>query len=218
MDLYQALYTTRAMRRVKPDPIPDEVIAKIMDAAVRAPSGGNTQKWRFLFVTDVAKKEALQKLYREGLTELNATQYKAVMDLIHEGDPNDPEVIQAKKTNASAEWLADNLHKVPTLLFAWGKPNGESSIYPALWSLQLAANAEGIGTSLTTLLFKKHTQQVLDILGAPAPGEWVPMAMISMGYPTGKWAIAKRQPPHAVSFQDTWGNPVSWSVDQPLWQ
>lgn len=218
MDLYQALYTTRAMRRVKPDPIPDEVIAKMMDAAVRAPSGGNTQKWRFLFVTDVAKKEALQKLYREGLTELNATQYKAVMDLIQSGDPNDPEVIQAKKTNASAEWLADNLHKVPTLLFAWGKPNGESSIYPALWSLQLAANAEGIGTSLTTLLFKKHTQQVLDILGAPAPGEWVPMAMITMGYPTGKWAIAKRQPPHAVSFQDTWGNPVSWSVDQPLWQ
>ena len=218
MDLYQALYTTRAMRRVKPDPIPDEVIAKLMDAAVRAPSGGNTQKWRFLFVTDEAKKQALQKLYREGLTELNATQYKAVMDLISNGDPNDPEVIQAKKTNASAEWLADNLHKVPTLLFAWGKPNGESSIYPALWSLQLAANAEGIGTSLTTLLFKKHTQQVLDILGAPAPGEWVPMAMITMGYPTGKWAIAKRQPPHMVSFQDTWGNPVSWSVDQPLWQ
>ena len=59
MDLYQALYTTRAMRRVKPDPVPDDVIAKLMDAAVRAPSGGNTQKWRFLFVTDDAKKSEL---------------------------------------------------------------------------------------------------------------------------------------------------------------
>jgi len=218
MELNQALYTTRAMRRVKPDPIPDEVIARLMDAAVRAPSGGNTQKWRFLFLTDESKKVALQKLYREGLTELNATQYKSVMDLINDGDPTDPAVIQAKKTYASAEWLADNLHKVPTLLFAWGKPNGESSIYPALWSLQLAATAEGIGTSLTTLLFKKHTDQVLEILGAPAPGEWVPMAMITMGYPTGKWGVAKRQQPHHVSFQDTWGNPVSWSVEEPLWQ
>jgi nitroreductase len=217
MDLYQALYTTRAMRRVKPDPIPDDVIARIMDAVVRAPSGGNQQKWRFLLLADPEKKLALQKLYREGLTELNATQYKAVMDLIQSGDPNDPEVIQAKKTNASAEWLADNLHLVPLIVFAWGKPNGESSIYPALWSLQLAANAEGIGSALTTLIFKKHTAQVLEILGAPQPGEWVPMAMVTLGYPTGKWDVAKRQPAHEVTFQDTWGNPVPWRVDSPLW-
>jgi nitroreductase len=140
-----------------------------------------------------------------------------MMDLIANGDPNDPEVIQVKKTYASGRWLADNLDKVPTLLFAWGKPNCESSIFPALWSLQLAATAEGIGTSLTTLLFKKHTQQVLDLLGAPAVGEWVPMAMITLGYPTGKWGVAKRQQPHEVAFQETWGTPVSWTVDQPLW-
>jgi len=218
MELSQALYTTRAMRRVKPDPIPDTVLAKLLDAAVRAPSGGNTQSWRFLLVSDPAKRIALQKMYREGLTDLNATKYKAVMDLITDGDPTDPEVIQAKKTNASAEWLADNLHIVPTLLFAWGKPNGESSIYPALWSLQLAATAEGIGTSLTTLLFKNHMQQVLELLGAPEPGVWVPMAMITLGYPTGKWGVAQRQQPHEVTFQDTWGNPVPWRVEKPLWQ
>jgi nitroreductase len=139
------------------------------------------------------------------------------MDLIQDGDPNDPEVIQAKKTYASGRWLADNLDKVPVLLFAWGKPNGESSIFPALWSLQLAATAEGLGTSLTTLLFKKHTQEVLDILGAPPVGEWVPMAMITIGYPTGTWGVAKRQQPHEVAFQNTWGNPVSWTVPEPLW-
>jgi nitroreductase len=217
MELSQALYTTRAMRRVTTQPIPDEVMAKLLDAAVRAPSGGNTQKWRFLILTDQAKKTALQKIYSEALTDLNATQYKPMMDLIANGDPDDPEVIQVKKTYASGRWLADNLDKVPTLLFAWGKPNGESSIFPALWSLQLAATAEGIGTSLTTLLFKKHTQQVLDLLGAPAVGEWVPMAMITLGYPTGKWGVAKRQQPHEVAFQETWGTPVSWTVDQPLW-
>ncbi|NBN89173.1 MAG: nitroreductase [Actinobacteria bacterium] len=218
MDLYNALYTTRAMRRVKPDPIPDDIVKKLLDAAIRAPSGGNQQKWRFLLLTDPSKKSELQRLYREGLTELNATQYKAVMDLIQNGDPTDPAVIQAKKTNASAEWLADNLDRVPLIVFAWGKPNGESSIYPALWSLQLAATAEGIGSALTTLLFKKHTKQVLDILGAPEPTEWVPMAMVTLGYPTGKWAVAKRQPAHEVTFQESWGTPVSWRVDSPLWQ
>ena len=84
MDLYRALYTTRAMRRVKPDAIPEDIVKKLLDAAIRAPSGGNQQKWRFLLLTDPTKKKQLQELYREGLTELNATQYKAVMDLLRE--------------------------------------------------------------------------------------------------------------------------------------
>ena len=143
MDLFEALYTTRAMRRVKPDPIPDEVVARIMDAAIRAPSGGNQQRWRFLLVTDPAIKATLAGWYREGLTELNRTQYQAVMELIEHGDPYDPAVIQARQTSASANWLADNFATVPLLLFAFGKPAGESSLYPALWSAMLAARARG---------------------------------------------------------------------------
>ena len=96
MELHEALYTTRAMRRVKPDPIPDEVVARIMDAAIRAPSGGNQQRWRFVLVTSPETKATLAGWYREGLTELNRTQYKAVMDLIEHGDPDDPTVRQAK--------------------------------------------------------------------------------------------------------------------------
>ena len=143
MDLFEALYTTRAMRRVKPDPIPDDVVARIMDAAIRAPSGGNQQRWRFLLVTDAATKATLAGWYREGLTELNRTQYQAVMELIEHGDPDDPAVIQARSTSASANWLADNFATVPLLLFAFGKAAGESSLYPALWSAMLAARAEG---------------------------------------------------------------------------
>ena len=216
MDINEALYTTRAMRRVKPDPIPDDVMARIMDAAVRAPSGGNTQKWRFILVSDPATKSKIQKMYSEGLNELNRTQYQATMDLIENGDPNDPAVIQAKKTHKSAVWLADNLDKVPTLLFAFGKQNGGSSIYPALWSIQLAARAEGIGTALTTLLFKYYRPQMLEILGAPTGDEWEPFAMLSMGYPTGRWDVAKRQPAHQVTYQEKWGQPVAWSVPEPL--
>lgn len=217
MELFEALYTTRAMRRVKPDPIPDEVVARILDAAIRAPSGGNQMRFRLLLLTDPVAKQALQGWYREGLTELNRTQYKAVMELIEHGDPNDPAVISAKRTSASANWLADNLATVPLLLFAFGKPAGESSVFPALWSAMLAARSEGIGTSVTTLLFRYRKQEVLDLLGVPADTEWVPMAMVTFGYPTGKWGVAQRQPAQDVTYQDRWGEPPSWKVDAPLW-
>jgi nitroreductase len=104
MDLVEALYTTRAMRRVKPDPIADDVVASIVDAAIRAPSGGNQQRFRFLTVTDAATKEILAGWYRESLGELNRSQYASVMELIEHGDSADPAVIQSKKTLASAQW------------------------------------------------------------------------------------------------------------------
>lgn len=217
MELNEALYTTRAMRRVKPDPIPDETIARIVDAGIRAPSGGNQQKWRFLFVRDAETKATLQQWYRVGLDNLNSTVYADLQRHIREGDPNDPEIAQARKTDASAQWLADNLHHVPLLLFAFGKPNGESSIYPALWSMQLAARGEGIGTSLTTLLFKWYRDEVLELLGAPTGEEWTPYAMLTFGVPTGRWGVAKRQPAHEVTFMDRWGQAPSWTVDQPRW-
>ena len=69
MDVYEALYTTRAMRRVRPDPIPADVQAKIVDAAIRAPSGGNTQNWRFMLVDDPELKAQLGPLYREAAAE-----------------------------------------------------------------------------------------------------------------------------------------------------
>jgi nitroreductase len=216
VDIREALYTTRAMRRVKPDPIPDDVVARILDAAIRAPSGGNQQRWRFLLLTDPEAKSRIQQLYSTGLAELNRTQYKATMDLIENGPPDDPAVIQARKTHRSAVWLADHLAEVPLLLFAFGKPEGGSSIYPAMWSVQLAARAEGVGSALTTLLFRYYRAETLEILGAPDDGTWEPYAMLSMGYPTGRWDVAKRQPAHEVTFQERWGQPVAWTVDQPI--
>lgn len=217
MELNEALYTTRAMRRVTTEPIPDEVLARIVDAGIRAPSGGNQQKWRFLFVRDAETKATLQQWYRVGLDKLNETVYADLQQRIREGDPNDPEIAQARKTDASAQWLADNLHHVPALLFAFGKPQGESSIYPALWSMQLAARGEGIGTSLTTLLFKYYRDEVLELLGAPTDEGWVLFAMVTFGYPTGRWGVASRQPAHEVTYLDRWGHGPSWAVDTPLW-
>ena len=75
MDVFEALYTTRAMRRVKPDPIPADVQASILDAAIRAPSGGNTQGWRFLLVDDPEVKGAIGPLYRDSIEQLWKTVY-----------------------------------------------------------------------------------------------------------------------------------------------
>src|ERR1700739_4463660 len=93
MELHEALYTTRAMRRVKPDLIPDEVQARILDAAIRAPSGGNQQNWRFLLLDDPDKKAALAPLYQHAIGELWKSVYKAQLDAAA-ANPEAPESIQ----------------------------------------------------------------------------------------------------------------------------
>src|SRR4051794_19264657 len=90
MDIYEALYTTRAMRRVKPDPIPQESQARILDAAIRAPSGGNTQNWRFLLVDDPDVKAQLGPIYRDCMAMLWATIYKDRLEAANAA-PDDPE-------------------------------------------------------------------------------------------------------------------------------
>src|SRR5438270_10850992 len=116
MDVYEALYTTRAMRRVRPDPIPMDVQARILDAAVRAPSGGNTQNCRFLLVDDPAVKEQLGPLYRDSITTLFATFYKERIAAA-EADPDAPDGAQMLRVVRSARHLADHFEDVPLFLF-----------------------------------------------------------------------------------------------------
>jgi nitroreductase len=216
MDIREALYTTRAMRRVKPDPIPMDVQARIMDAAVRAPSGGNTQNWRFLLVDDPEVKAKLGPIYRQAMSVLWGSYYKDRLDAAHDA----PELEESKsmlRVQKSAQWLADNFEGVPLYLFGFAQhdPSG-SSVYPALWNAQLAARAEGVGTSLTQVLVF-HNDEVLDILGVPKDEGWNMLGCVSLGYPTGKWGVATRQPAHDVSFRNQWGDDVGFRDDEPLW-
>src|SRR6266550_4534276 len=80
MDAREVLYTTRAMRRVKPDAIPQEVVARILDAAIRAPSGGNMQTWRFLLVTDPQVRNNLAPIYKDCISQLWKTIYADRID------------------------------------------------------------------------------------------------------------------------------------------
>jgi nitroreductase len=216
MDVYEALYTTRAMRRVTPEPIPMDVQARILDAAVRAPSGGNTQNWRFLLVDSPEVKAELAPLYQQAIAGLWSGYYKDRIDAAH-ADPGDPESVSMLKVQRSAQWLADHFEEVPLYLFGFTQHDTSgSSIYPAMWSAQLAARAEGVGTSLTQAL-AFFNDQTLEILGVPQGEGWHMAGCVSFGYPTGRWGVAQRQPARQVSFRNRWGEDVGFADDGPLW-
>lgn len=216
MDIYEALYTTRAMRRLKPDRIPRDVQTRILDAAIRAPSGGNTQRWRFMLVDDDAIKAALGPIYRSCAAQLWSTVY-AERIAAAKAQPTDPESIQTQRMVGSARHLADHFEQTPLFLFAFAQsdPNG-GSIFPAVWSAMLAARAEGVGTCLTTILSMRN-EEVFTLLGVPSDAGWQMFCCISMGYPTGVWGIAERVPVNQVAFRNQWEQPIGFAVSKPLW-
>lgn len=216
MDVYEALYTTRAMRRCTTEPIPEAVQQKILDAAIRAPSGGNTQNWRFLLVDDPAVKSQIGPIYRECLAMLWQTIYKDRLDAAN-ANPDDPESDQMLRVQRSAQHLADHFEEYPLLLFSFVQfdPTG-GSIFPSTWSAMLAARAEGVGSSLTSVLLFQG-DKVLTILGVPAAEGWLMSSCVTFGYPTGKWGVAPRRPVHEVSYRNQWGEPVGFEIPKALW-
>ncbi len=218
MDIEEALYTTRAMRRVRPDPIPMDIQARILDAAVRAPSGGNAQNWKFLLVDDKDVIGRIAPLYRDAIDQLWKTIYAGRIAAA-EAEPDLEESRQMKRVQSSAQWLADHFEEVPLFLFAFieADPTG-GSIYPAVWSAQLAARAHCIGSSLTAVLSLWYPTEVYEILGVPTDQNWIMACCVSFGYPTGRWGVAERRPVQDVSFRNRWGTPVGFSVDEPLWK
>jgi nitroreductase len=127
MDVREALYTTRAMRRVRPDPIPEPVQARILDAAIRAPSGGNSQDWRFLLIDDPGIKAQLGPLYRDAIGRLWATFYRERLDAARAA-PDDPQGASLLRVQASAQHLADHFETVPLFLAAFARGDPEQRV------------------------------------------------------------------------------------------
>ncbi len=216
-DVREVLYTTRAMRRVRPDPIPDQVQARILDAAVRAPSGGNMQSWRFLLVDDPQVKAALGPLYRDSIDRLWRTVYAERLAAAAAA-PESAEGRDMLRLQASVQHLADHFEQVPLFLFGFVTldPNG-GSIFPAVWSAMLAASAEGVGSALTSVLGLFHDEQTLQVLGVPPDAGWRMACCVSFGYPTGRWGVAARRPAHDVAFRNRWGASLGLEIPEPLW-
>jgi nitroreductase len=208
MDIYEALYTTRAMRRLKPDPIPHDVQARILDAAIRAPNIG--EAWRFILVEDAAIKSALAPLYEQAWQRLLEQFGVGIEDLLKaEG--------QMGRTARSGVYLSRHFGEVPLLLIGFGQTQEGSGIYPAVWSAMLAARAEGIGSTLTGVLQTFFADEVFDILGVPKDEGWYMHGVVPMGYPTGRWGVAPRKPVHEVAARNSWTGHLGFTVSEPLW-
>ena len=202
------------------DPIPAEVIGRILDAGLRAPTGGNAQDWRFMTVTDPVKIQALGVHYKAALGQLFAGHYKAANDEVRAAvaqGATDKRVQQVARVLNSSEYLAEHFGEAPLLVFGFSQTNqNPGSIWPALWSMCLAARAEGVGSTVTTVLGSFCPKETADILGIDATEKWIQHACIPMGYPTGRWGVPDRKPINKVVFHDSWGSPAPFlAPDQP---
>lgn len=209
MDVYEAIYTTRAMRRLKPDPIPYDVQARILDAAIRAPNIG--QEWRFILIDDPEIKAQLAPLYRQGFERMVGGRLEELFaDVLKTDTP-------MGRTVRSGLYLVNHFAEVPLLLIGFGRTKEGSGVYPALQNAMLAARAEGIGSTMTGFLQTYFADEVMGILGVPRDAGWYMHGVVPMGYPRGKWGIGTRKPVHEVAARNRWEGDLGFTVPEPLW-
>jgi nitroreductase len=210
MDIYEVLYTTRAMRRLKPDPIPYEAQARIQDAAIRAPHIG--EGWRFILVDDPEIKSQLAPLYRQGFERMIGGRPEELFAEVIQTDT------QMGKTVRSGLHLVNHFADVPLLLMGFGRTRDGAGVYPALWSAMLAARAEGIGSTLTGFLQSYFASEVMEILQVPKDAGWYLHGVVVMGYPSGRWGVGARKPVHEVAARNSWEGDLGFAVPEALWR
>jgi nitroreductase len=199
--LFEIIQTTRSMRRLKPDPVPKDLVRKILEAGVCAPSGGNMQRWRFLAITDAEIKRRVAAYYKRAWDEQVAPRYRA-------GEPA-PGMSRERflRLLNAAEYLAAHIHEAPVWIIPClegGTPTrtSGSSIYPAVQNMLLAARALGLGATLTTLYlqFEKEAEAALGL-----PPDVHSYALLPIGYPMGRFGPVRRVPLGDVVFENRWG-------------
>ncbi|HEV8587116.1 MAG TPA: nitroreductase family protein [Methylomirabilota bacterium] len=203
-DVFEIMRTMRAMRRLKPDPVPDGLVRKIIQAGVCAPNGGNTQRWRFLVVKDPAIKKKVQVWYKKAFDEVIGPRY------LKSAPPPGVTREAYNRQHAAVEYLTEHFHEAPVWIVACieeaAPPTRWSgaSIYPAVQNMLLAARTLGLGATLTTrhLLFEKETEAAL---GLP-PGVHS-YAILPIGWPMGHFGPVGRGPLKEVVYEDSWGRP-----------
>ena len=216
-ELYEAMSTLRAVRKLRPDPIPDEVLERVLQAACWAPTGGNAQPWRVVVATEPATKRALQDVYEPEW----ATYSAGFLDRLS-GLPPD-QFAKWERVAAAGDHLAAHLGEAPAILVFCANPAmmaitdagldrismvGGGSVYPAVQNAMLACVEEGLGCTLTTLHCMREAE-VKALLGVP--DDWGTVAMVPIGYPVGKGhGPITRQPPSRMAYRDRFGD--AWST------
>ena len=211
MSLLEAMVTQRAVRRVLPDPVDDEVVLKCIELALRAPTGANGQNWEFIVVKDRRVKEKLAKRYRQAWK----VYYHRVIRRAAARDES------MAKTARAVQWQIDHFTEIPVLVVAClrlGARDGRlpfvrmphaaesgyyGSIYPSVQNLLLAARAMGLGASLITLPLWSvaSARRILKL-----PLNVTPCCIVPLGWPRGGYGPTTRRPVDEVTHLDAYGN------------
>ena len=186
LPLLEAIRTTRAIRRLKPDPVPAALIRKVCEAGTFAPSGGNRQPWKFIAVTEPERRAWVAERYLPIFRRYIAPALKAA---------EAPDFPERKRRNAfAALHLAEHLHEAPVHLFVagWKRRGSEQTqaLFPAIQNILLACRAVGLGASLTTLhtAFRDELDPWLGL-----PPEIPSCALIPIGWPIGRYGTPPRE-------------------------
>lgn len=199
MPLGEAVFSQRSVRKFRPDPIPVEDIRLILEAAVRAPNGGNRQIARFLVVTDRKKIAEFGRLYHEAWWAKRRDE---------RGWTRPEDIPPEEKTYRAASELADEIKDVPAIVFALAVPPGAAnSVIPACQNLMLAAHALGIGSIPTTLhpVVMERFHALFEI-----PKDVAFHFCIPLGYPAVEYGPSRRRPTAETTCLDRWGGAVPW--------
>ena len=194
--LGEAMFTQRAIRRFKPDPIPDDVLEDIMQATIRAPNGGNNQQWRFILVKDAALRGKLAALYREAWWAKRADA----------GIMGPEDIPPGKSSMRSAMRMADEIGIAPVMALVCATSQGAQaagSVIPSAQNMLLAARAFGVGGTIATL-HPVVDQRVHELFGIPDEAQVV--YCMPLGYPRGEFGPVQRKPLPEVCAVDGWGN------------
>jgi nitroreductase len=192
--LFEAMYSQRAIRHLKTDPVPDELINQIIEAGTKAPNGGNNQGWAFVVIKDLEIRRKMAPLYAN----------------VGRPDHGAAESWSARNAAVSAEYLTDHAAEVPVWILACTQSTGNdistgASIYPAVQNMLLAARALGLGSVMTTRVRRGYEPQMREWIGLP--DDWVTAAMIPLGWPQdGKgYGPTTRKSAATVTHWDKWG-------------
>jgi len=205
MPLVEAMETQRAIRRLKPDPVDDDLVLRLIGLAQKAPTGSNMQNWEFVVVRDPAVKAKLARRNRQAWSI-----YGRIGRRVAGSDPKLGRLLDA------VQWQAEHFEEIPVLVVAclrgvrpWFPPVAATgfygSIFPSVQNLLLAARAVGLGAALITLpLWSQISAK--RILGLP----WnvTPCAVIPLGWPQGRYGPTTRKPVGDVVSLDRYGNRV----------
>jgi nitroreductase len=216
--LFDAIHTARALRRFKPDPVPDELITRILEAAICAPSGGNAQEWIFAVIADPEQRRRVGAVYARA-SKLVRPFYE------NRPTPAHMNADEERHLRQSGFYLDDHMAEAPVLMLVCGRerqPHGTllgvdadsiarnalctamASVYPAVQNIILACRALGLGTVVTTnhILLEDEMQAALGL-----PDDVRTYALMPIGYPRDKFGPMRRKPLSAVAIRDRWGNP-----------